>query len=627
LERIDGWAALPGGLFLVCPAAESFIKIGTSGTVRQSLPQGRGMEVNCVSDIRKLLRFVRPYRKLAAFSLAMLLAMVFLDLAIPRLVERVIDNGIRQKNMSVVLTTSALMLGISLLSTIVAVLNSTTSVRVGESVARDLREAIFVKIQAFSWGNLDRFSTGKLMVRLTSDASAVQRLTQVSLRIGTRAPLTMIGSIVLMFVTSPLLATTMVPILVIAFALIVFFSVKMEPLFRLVQQNLDRLNTVLQENIAGARLVKAFVRADREAERFEVANDEMTERTVKVMQFMSSMTPALTVFINLGMVLVIWLGGVQSIKGNLSLGQIVAFTNYLLATMNPLIMMTQLSNTWANGFASTKRINEVLEAAPEIVPADHPRSLPAHVAGEVSFDGVDFHFNGDSDLAVLENICFRALPGQTIAILGATGSGKSTLANLIPRFYDASRGVVRIDGLDVRDIDENSLLEHIGIVPQETVLFSGSVRDNIKYGRPDASDEEVIAAARVAEAHDFILRLPAGYDTRVEERGGNVSGGQKQRIAIARAIIMRPSILILDDSTSAVDVETETRIQASLVGFLHGCTCLMVAQRISTVLNADKIVVIDEGRIVAEGTHLELLSASEIYREIYDSQLGGGFHE
>jgi ATP-binding cassette subfamily B multidrug efflux pump len=577
-----------------------------------------------MSDIGKLLRFVKPYRRLAAFAFAMLVAMVLLDLAIPRLVELIIDKGIKAQDMSVVLATSLLMLGVSVLDTVVAVLNSNSSVRVGESVARDLREAIFVKIQGFSFGNLDRFSTGKLMVRLSSDASAVQRLTQVTLRIGTRAPLSMVGSLILMFITSPALAAAMIPLLVVAAALIVFFSARMEPLFRAVQQKLDRLNTVLQENIAGARLVRSFARADRESDRFGAANSDLTDGTAKVMQFMSSMTPALTVFINIGMVLVVWLGGVRAIKGELSLGQIVAFTNYLLATMNPLIMMTQLSNTWANGLASAKRINEVLDVEPEVAEAADALPLPEGAGGEVAFEAVDFHYGGESDLAALEGVSLRAEGGQTVAILGATGSGKTTLVNLIPRFYDVSRGAVLIGGLDVRDLREDSLLARVGIVPQETVLFSGTVRDNIRYGRPDASEEEVRAAAVAAEAHDFILRLPGGYDGRVEERGGNLSGGQRQRIAIARAIIGRPSILILDDATSAVDVETETRIQAALAEFLRGCTVFVVAQRISTVLNADRIVVLDEGRVVAEGKHAELLKASQVYREIYDSQLGGG---
>jgi ATP-binding cassette, subfamily B, multidrug efflux pump len=579
-----------------------------------------------VRDLRKFLPFVKPYWKLAVFALAMLLAMVLLDLAIPRLIERIIDQGIRQKNLSVVLRTSILMLGISLLSTVVAVLNSNASIRVGESVARDLREAIFVKIQGFSYGNLDQFSTGKLMVRLTSDANAVQRLAQVSLRIGTRAPLSMIGSIILMFITSPKLAMAMIPLLLCAAAAIVFFSVKMQPLFRVVQQKLDRLNTILQENIGGARLVKAFVRADHEEERFEVSNADLTEGTVKVMQFMSSMSPALTILINLGMVAVIWLGGLQTIKGQLSLGQIVAFTNYLLATMNPLIMMTQLSNTWANGLASAKRINEILDAEPGVTEASSAHPLPEKVMGSVGFQDVDFHYGGDSDLKVLKEICLSAEPGQTIAILGATGSGKTTLVNLIPRFYDPTRGVVSVAGREVRSLRLDSLLEHISLVPQETILFTGTVRDNIRYGRPTASEEEVIAAAGTVQAHEFILGLPQGYDTHVEERGGNLSGGQKQRIAIARAIITQPAILILDDSTSAVDVETETLIQAAIRERMSGCTCFVIAQRISTVLNADKIIVLADGRIVAEGKHAELLRESPVYREIYDSQLGEGGH-
>lgn len=580
-----------------------------------------------MNDLRKLFRFVRPYKRLALFALVMLLAMVGLDLAIPRLIEQLIDKGIKAKDMGVVLWTSAIMLGVSFLSMTVAVLNSNSSIRVGESVARDLREALFAKIQGFSYGNMDSFSTGNLMVRLTSDSSAVQRLVQVSLRIGTRAPLSMLGSIVLMFVTSPALAWSMVPLLALTGALIVFFSLRMEPLFRKVQARLDRLNSVLQENIAGARLVKAFVRASHEAERFERVNEDLTTGTVKVMEFMSSMTPILTIFINIGMVLVIWLGGGQAIRGELSIGQLVAFTNYLLATMNPLIMMTQLSNTWANGLASARRINEVFDVEAEVRDPAAPRLLPAEGIGDVRFDDVGFHYGGHADLPVLEGIRLEARAGQTIAILGATGSGKSTLVDLIPRFYDASSGSVMVGGVDVRELSQDSLLAAIAIVPQEAILFTGSVRDNIRYGRPEASDEEVVAAARAAQAHDFISALPEGYDARVEERGANFSGGQRQRISIARAIVSKPSILILDDSTSAVDVETETRIQAALAEGLRGCTCFIVAQRISTVLNADKIVVIDEGRVAAEGRHGELLRTSGIYREIYDSQLGGGFHE
>ena len=580
-----------------------------------------------MKDIRKILFFVKPYWKLAVLALVFLTSLVFLDLAIPRLVEQIIDQGIKQNNLQVVVQTSLIMLGISAMSTLIAIGNNYFSVRVGESVGRDMREALFIKIQNLSYGNIDRFTTGNLMVRLTSDASAVQRLVQVSLRIGTRAPLLIIGSLILMFSTSRSLALTMIPLLLITSAIIIFFSLKMEPLFRTVQQKLDRLNTVLQENISGARLVKAFVRAEYEGERFEIANQDLTDHTIRVMQIMSTMSPALTVFINIGMVTVIWAGGRDAIQGTLSLGQIVAFTNYLLTTMTPLIMMTQLSNTWANGLASAKRINEVLDTIPDVIESQNASPLPEPGQGLVVFNKVNFSYNGSSSSKILRDINLRAEPGKTLAILGATGSGKSSLINLIPRFYDPTSGQVLIDGRDICGVQEDSLLAHIGIVPQETILFSGTVRDNIRYGRPEATEEEVIAAAKIAQAHDFILKFSQGYDTHVEERGGNLSGGQKQRIAIARAILLKPLILILDDSTSSVDVETETKIQTALEESLQNSTSFVVAQRISTVLNADKIIVIDKGEIVAEGTHAELIKTSHIYQEIFDSQLGAGINK
>ena len=578
-----------------------------------------------LNTIKKLLPFVKPYWRRATLALILLTSLVFMDLSIPRLIQRIIDQGITQHSQAVVLQTAAIMIGISILSTVIAIANSILSVQVGESVARDLRDALFLKIQKYSYGNLDQQQTGQLMVRLTSDSSAVQRLVQISLRIGTRAPLLIVGSLILMFNTSPSLALTMVPLLIVTSAVIVFFIVKMEPLFRSVQQKLDRLNTVLQENIAGARLVKAFVRADFEGERFETANEAFTDHSVKVMRFMSSMSPALTVFVNIGMVIVIWAGGLQSIHGSLSIGQIVAFTNYLLTTMTPLTMMTMLSQTWANGLASTKRVSEILDTVPEVQDAPDAIPLPEPLRGRVVFENVDFHYKGNGDEAVLEGINLVAESGETVAILGATGAGKSTLINLVPRFYDTTSGRVLIDGVDVRQIKEDSLLANIGIVPQETILFSGTVRDNIRYGHPDATDEQVVTAAKAAQAHDFIMEMSKGYESHVEARGANLSGGQKQRIAIARALLLDPKILILDDSTSSVDVETETRIQDALDKEMHRHTSFVVAQRISTVLNADKIVVIDKGRIAAQGTHQELMRTSPIYQEIYESQLGNGF--
>jgi len=577
-----------------------------------------------MKQVFKLLRFVKPYWKKSLLSLALLVVVVLLDLAIPRLVQRIIDQGITPQNMKVVTSTFLLMLGISILDTLFAIGNNNYSVQVGESVARDLREALFLKIQSFSFGNLDHLKTGQLMVRLSSDSSVIQRVVQISLRIGTRAPLIMIGSIILMFNTDQHLALTMLPLLLVTSAIIVFFAVKMGPFFLTIQQKLDKLNTVLQENIAGVRVVKAFVRARHEAGRFEAANEDFTDRNIKVMQFMSTMGPALSVCVNIGIVIVIWAGGLQSIHGNVTTGQLVAFINYLQTALGPLMIMVNLANVWAAGMASAERVNEVLEEVPEVQDAPGAPDLPASTRPRVVFENVGFHYNGSTDTPVLEGINLTVEPGQTVAILGATGAGKSTLINLIPRFYDPSEGRILIDGVDIRQVRQDSLLAQVGIVPQETVLFSGTVRDNIRYGRPEASDEEVVAAAKAAQAHEFILDLEAGYDTHVEERGVNLSGGQKQRIAIARALLIRPSILILDDSTSSVDVETETKIQAALDELMQGRTCFVVAQRISTVLKADKIVVIEKGHIAAEGTHRQLLKSSPIYQEIYASQLGNG---
>ncbi len=577
-----------------------------------------------MDHIRQLLPYVRPYWRRGLAALALLIAVVMVDLTIPRLTQRIIDQGINARNVHVVLTTTAIMLCISALQAAFAVANNYLSVQIGESVARDLREALFLKIQSFSFGNLDHLNTGQLMVRLSSDTSVFQRMVQVSLRIGTRAPFLMVGSLILMFVTDSSLAWKIMPLLLATMGVIVFFTSQMGPLFLTVQKKLDRLNTVLQENIAGVRLVKAFVRADHEAKRFGAANEDYTDRNIRVTRFMATLSPAMGIFVNIGIVIVLWAGGIQSAAGGVSVGQIVAFINYLQTTMGPLAIMVMLANVLAAATASAERINDVLEAVPEVQEPAAPVQLPKGKGIRVAFEDVDFHYNGSHDGQVLSSVDLAAEPGETIAVLGATGAGKSSLVNLVPRFYDVADGQLTWNGTDVRKVRLNDLLEHVGVVSQETVLFSGSVRDNIRYGRPEAGDDEVIAAAKAAQAHEFIMDLPNGYDTRIEERGVNLSGGQKQRIAIARALLLRPSILILDDSTSSVDVETETKIQEAMRAWTKDSTSFVVAQRISTVLHADKIVVVDKGKIVAQGRHAELMQSSPVYQEIYESQLGQG---
>jgi len=575
-----------------------------------------------MENIFRLSAYVKPYWKQSLASLVLLTAVVGMDLSIPRLVQKIIDQGIHQHNLQVVINTGMLMLGITLISVLFAVSSHILSVRIGESVARDIREALFLKIQSFSFGNIDRLNTGQLMVRLSSDISAVQRVAQFSLRIGTRSFLLLIGSLVLMIRTSIALTLAMLPLLLITSVVIIFFVVKMEPLWRSVQQQLDRLNTVLQENIAGIRLIKAFVRADFEFLRFNKANKAFTRDSISVMKFMASMSPILTMCINTGMVLVIWVGGFNAIRGELTIGQVVAFTNYLLTTMAPMIFMANLTNVWAAGIASSKRVVEVLDIIPDIQDDVVAKEMQEHTQGRIVFENVSFRYSNASEALLLDDISVVVEPGRTLAILGATGAGKSTLVNLIPRFYDVSSGRILIDGIDIREVTQDSLLRKISIVPQETILFSGTVLDNIRYGVPNASHEQVIESAKAAQAHEFILNLQHGYDTRVEERGVNLSGGQKQRIAIARVLLASRQILIFDDSTSAVDIDTETKIQDALHSDSRKCTMIVVAQRISSVLNADKIMVLDKGRIVGEGRHALLIESCKVYREIFDSQLG-----
>ena len=569
-----------------------------------------------------LSSFFKPYRVKGVGSLFLQTAVVIMDLSIPRLIQQIIDQGIHQHNQQVVIHTGLLMFGITVVSVLFAVWAHLLSVNVCESIARDLREALFLKIQSFSFGNIDRLKTGQLMVRLSSDTAAVQRVVLVSLRIGSRSFILMAGSFILMFKTSSSLALTILPLLLLTSILIAFFVVKMEPLWSSVQQQLDRLNTVLQENIAGIRLIKVFVRANFEFNRFNSANQDFTSDSIRVMKFMASIPPVLTLCINAGMVLVIWVGGLDVIHGNMTTGQVVAFTNYLLTTMAPLIFMANFANILAGGIASSKRVVEVLDVIPDIHDQVGSKGISENIKGKIVFENVTFRYKNLSDTHILENISFTAEPGKIFAVLGSTGAGKSTLVNLISRFYDVSSGRILIDGIDIREVTQDSLLQKISIVPQETILFTGTICDNIRYGLPSAADEKVIQAAKAAQAHDFILNLPLGYDTRVEERGVNLSGGQKQRIAIARALLAAPEIIILDDSTSAVDIDTETRIQEALHNSSKKSTLFVVAQRVSSVLKADNIIVLEKGRIAGQGNHSSLIQTCTVYQEIYASQLG-----
>jgi len=573
--------------------------------------------------MRRLLRFLRPYRRDSILAFGLMLGLTAADLAVPRLVQRIIDQGIARMDIAVIRSTSVWMLGAAFASALFAIGNNTLSVRVANCFAADLRSALFRKIQSLSFGNLDQLQTGQLIVRLTSDVTQMEQIVLISLRMLARAPLMLLGSSALLILTSPQLASIMLVLAPATLGLVGIFVRRGRPLFMEVQRRLDRLNTVLQENLAGVRVVKAFLRAEHENKRFDQANVNLMTKTIQVSRLLSILLPTLFLLVNLGTVAVIWFGGRRVIHDTLTVGQLVAFVNYLLSTMFPLLMLGMVVGLISAAQVSAQRINEVLDSVPEVQNLPGARTL-SEVEGRVAFENVCFSYNSDCQEPVLNDVNLVAEPGERVAILGATGSGKSSLVHLIPRFYDVTSGRVTIDGMDVRDVTLASLRSHMGVALQETVLFSGTIRDNIRYGRPEATDEEVIAAAKAAQAHDFIMDFPDGYHTQVGQRGVTLSGGQKQRIAIARALLTRPRVLILDDSTSSVDVDTEAKIEAALDEWMSGHTRFVIAQRVSTVLNADKIVVLDQGRVAAVGTHAELMASSPIYREIYDSQLGDG---
>jgi len=553
----------------------------------------------------------------------LLITSVAVELATPGLIQRIIDQGIAVKDTALIANTTALILLLAMLEASATIGNTFFSVRVAQSIAADLRLSLFSKIEKFSFGNLDRFQTGQLVVRLTSDINIIQMMITMGLRMFIRAPLLIGGSIFLIVVTNLELARVVLPLLPLTLILAAAFVWKAQPLFLEVQKRLDKLNTVLQENLAGVRVVKAFVRMDREAERFGKANEDLTAQFIKVATLFSVLFPTMLLIVNLSILSVVWFGGLQAIAGRFTVGEIIAFTNYLLLSIFPLLFLAIIASQVSAATASAQRIYDVIDSDPQVKNSPDARPL-VDLKGRIRFEDVCFSYSGNCAEPVLKDINLTAEPGQTVAILGATGSGKSSLVNLIPRFYDVQKGRVTIDGVDVKDVTLESLRSVVGIALQEAILFTGTIKDNIRYGRPEATDDEVIEAAKAAQAHDFIIDLPKGYDADVGQRGVNLSGGQKQRISIARALLVKPTILILDDSTSSVDVETEARIQEQLEKQMEGRTSFIIAQRISTVLKADKIVVLDKGMVVAEGTHAELMKGCPIYKEIYDSQLGDG---
>ncbi|MBN1921918.1 MAG: ABC transporter ATP-binding protein [Anaerolineae bacterium] len=571
----------------------------------------------------QLLRFLKPYRFWALIAPVLMMLEVAMDLMQPRMIARIVDEGIAQLNLPLVYQTGGLMIGLALIGALGGMSNGFFAVRAVQGFAADLREALFRKVQELSFANLEELEIGQLVTRLTNDVTQVQQAIYMTLRMMIRAPLLLIGSLIMAIITSPQLIFIPLILMPLELLVVIWFINKATPLYTRVQEKLDAVNSVVQENLAGVRVVKAFVRKAHEEQRFGNANNALVGQTLIVARLSAATMPFMMLTMNLGVVAVLWFGGVEVTQGGMQIGQIIAFVNYLTTTLFSLMMVSMLVIMVARAEASATRIQEVLLSKPKVQDEPDARQVQAP-KGHIAFENVSFSYNGNGCDPVLKGVSFTAEPGQTVALLGTTGAGKSSLVHLIPRFYDVTGGRITLDGVDIRQLDQESLRRSIGMALQETVLFSGTIRDNIRYGRPEASEEEVIAAAQAAQAHDFVMNFPEGYDTEVGQRGVNLSGGQKQRLAIARALLLQPAVLILDDSTSAVDVETETKIQTTLEGLMQNRTSFVIAQRISTVLTADKILVLDDGRIAAKGTHTTLLASSPIYRDIYNSQLGNG---
>ncbi len=572
-----------------------------------------------MGDLWRALGYLRQYWPVTLGAFASLLVVTLISLLTPQILQVLINRGISAGNLSVIFSASLLLLLVAGIRNLFTFLQGFWSEKASQSAAYEMRNAIFARLEHLSFSYHDQAQTGQLLTRVTSDVDTVRNFTGNGLLQLVNAIVLLFGSATILLLTNwrlAIIVLTIVPAILIIF---LFFLRRIGPRFRLVQQKLGNLTTILQENLAGVRVIKAFVREPYEVARYRSANDDLLQENLTIVRGTSLSFPLIFFLANLGTLAVIWFGGAQVIGGQLTIGALVAFNSYLTYLLVPVFVLGSAITSITQSAASAHRVFEVIDAPIEV--ADKPDAIAlTHLHGRVVFEDVSFRYAG-SEIMTLTQVSFVTQAGQTVAILGKTGSGKSTIINLIPRFYDVTDGRVLVDEYDVRDVMLASLRSQIGIVLQETNLFSGTIRANIAYGRPDATQEEIEAAARAAQAHSFITSFPTGYETVVGERGIGLSGGQKQRIAIARALLLNPSLLILDDSTSAVDAETEYQIQQALQTLMENRTSFIIAQRISTVRNADLILLIQEGRLIAQGTHEELLRSSCEYAELLESQL------
>lgn len=563
-----------------------------------------------------IFSFLKKYKVAAIAALVMMLIELAVELSQPLLISKIIDQGIKEQNSSVVWLWGGVLIGSAVVAFIAGVLSSFFAAHASQSFAFDLRDKLYEKVQSFTYEVFNRFATSSLITRLTGDVSQLQDTIFMSLRFMTRVPLVVVGSVIMALVVHVKLGLFLTVALPLLLLFLYFIMRKASLLFRNVQNRLDGVNGVIQENLTGIRLIRVFVRMGHEIGRFTVFSGNLMKSTVSALRLTETTMPFVMLIVNAAIMSILWFGRIEIANGDATLGETVAVINYSLRTIGALSAISGLVVTISRARASSQRITEVMSAGAGVKERGAAKGEP--IQGGVQFEGISFKYP-ESDISVLEDITFEVAAGERVAIMGATGSGKSSLVGLIPRLYEETEGIIRIDGQRSTDIDISRLRRSIGYVPQELQLFSGSIRDNIAWGNEHATQEQIEHAAAAAQIHATVMGLPKGYDTMLGQRGVNLSGGQKQRLTIARALVRKPAILILDDSTSALDAVTEGLLLEALKEI--SCTTFLITQKISSTASADLILLLDEGRLIGKGTHDELMTSSALYRKIYESQV------
>lgn len=569
--------------------------------------------------MKKSLAFFKHYLPLIFLVILCLFGQAMCELALPSYMSDIIDKGIIPGNMPYIYHTGISMLIVTAFSVVFAISAGFLASNTASRACRNMRKALFEKITSFSQKEFNQFQTASLITRSTNDIQTVQQTSIMVMRMAFFAPAMGIGAMINALRTSPGLSWTIATALVCIFIIMALMLRIVMPKFSVLQKMLDRLNLIINERLSGLLVIRAFNSEEKEEKRFTKANGDLTNLGIFVNKAMSFMFPSLTLVMNFTNILIVWAGAHMIDTGNLEIGNMLAFIQYAMHVITSFLVITVMFVMVPRALVSMRRISEVLEVEPAIVDKEQP-VIPQEFKGHVAFNNVSFSYT-DSEEKILENVTFEAKPGQTTAIIGSTGSGKSSLVNLIPRFYDVTEGSVTIDGIDVRDIPQHTLRDHIGVVPQKGLLFSGTIESNLKFGKEDATESEMIEALKTAQAYDFVMDMPSKLQTPVSQGGTSVSGGQKQRLSIARALIRKPEIFIFDDSFSALDFETDKRLRNALKDTVGNSTFIIIAQRINTILNAEQIIVLDDGKIAGIGTHQELLANNKIYQEIAYSQL------